>query len=74
MADANIADLALELSTIDALRRALAGAGYSVEGVTTLLGPMATAALARNETTPGLRATSDFSTLSTLVRLWQPGS
>jgi len=71
MAEANIADLALELSTIDALRRALAGADYSVEGVTTLLGPMATAALARNETTPGLQATSDSTALSTLVRLWQ---
>lgn len=35
-----------------------------------LLGPTAHAALLRNETTPGRRATADGSPLSTLVRLW----
>ena len=34
------------------------------------LGPVAHAALSRNETTPGLRATADGSPLSTLTRLW----
>ncbi len=35
-----------------------------------LLGPTAHAALSRNETTPGLRATGDGSPLATLTRLW----
>ena len=34
------------------------------------LGPVAHAALSRNETKPGLRATADGSPLSTLTRLW----
>jgi hypothetical protein len=52
------------------LRAALEKAGYTYEGVAGLLGPVAHAALSRNETTPGLRATCDGSPLATLTRLW----
>jgi hypothetical protein len=52
------------------LRAALEQAGYTYEGVAGLLGPVAHAALSRNETTPGLRATRDASPLATLTRLW----
>ena len=48
----------------------LAGSGYTVDGVRALLGPMATAALDRNETTPGRRATGGGSALELLTRLW----
>ncbi len=57
-------------TTIDRLRDALTAAGYTFDGVSELLGPIAHAALGRNETTPGLRATTDGSPLSTLTRLW----
>ena len=52
------------------LREALAKAEYTVDSVTELLGPVASAALNRNETTPGRRATSGGSALETLTRLW----
>jgi hypothetical protein len=52
------------------LRAALEAAGYTYDGVAGLLGPTAHAALSRNETTPGLRATRDGSPLATLTRLW----
>ncbi|HEX6336287.1 MAG TPA: methyltransferase [Jiangellaceae bacterium] len=52
------------------LRDALARAEYTVDSVTGLLGPVASAALNRNETTPGRRVTSGGSPLETLVRLW----
>ena len=52
------------------LRAALESAGYTYDGVAALLGPVAHAALSRNETTPGMRATGDGSRLATLVRLW----
>jgi hypothetical protein len=52
------------------LRAALESAGYTYDGVAGLLGPVAHAALWRNETTPGLRATGDGSPLATLTRLW----
>jgi hypothetical protein len=52
------------------LRDALAKAEYTVDSVTGLLGPVASAALNRNETTPGRRATSGGSPLETLTRLW----
>ena len=55
---------------VDRLRDDLVAAGYHYEGVAELLGPVAHRALSRNETTPGLRATSDRSPLSTLTRLW----
>lgn len=52
------------------LRDALVAARYTVDAVTELLGPMADAALRRNQPVPGLRATGDRRPLSTLVRLW----
>jgi hypothetical protein len=52
------------------LRAALEQVGYTYDGVAACLGPLAHAALSRNETTPGLRATADGSPLATLVRLW----
>ena len=53
-----------------ALRDALRTADYTVEAVADLLGPDAHRALMRNETTPGRRATTDGSPLSTLTRLF----
>ncbi len=55
---------------IDRLRACLEGAGFGYDEVAALLGPTAHAALSRNETTPGLRATTGGSKLETLVRLW----
>ena len=52
------------------LREALRTAGYGYDAVAALLGQTAHAALSRNETTPGLRATRGGSPLETLVRLW----
>jgi hypothetical protein len=64
-------DLDLSATTVRRLRDALAAADYTLDRVERVLGPTASAALARNETTPGLRATTDGSVLATLVRLWQ---
>ena len=52
------------------LRDALSADGFVYDAVAALLGPTAHAALGRNETTPGLRATRGGSPLETLVRLW----
>ena len=52
------------------LREALAAAGYTYAATTDLLGEGATAALARNETTPGRRAVRGTGPLGTLVELW----
>ena len=52
------------------LRAALLVAGFTYEGVTEVLGPEGYAALARNETTPGLRRTGGGWPLETLVRLF----
>jgi hypothetical protein len=52
------------------LREALQRAGFTYDGVAELLGPLAHAALGRNETVPGLRRTSGGSPLETLVRLF----
>lgn len=52
------------------LRDALIAADYSYAATTDLLGADASAALARNETTPGRRAVRDGGVLGTLVRLW----
>lgn len=57
-------------TTISRLREALIAADYTYEGVSELLGPIAHAALGRNETVPGRRATTDGSPLATLTRLW----
>jgi methylase of polypeptide subunit release factors len=64
-------DLDLSTANVCRLRDALAAVGYTVDRVEQLLGPAASAALGRNETTPGLRATADGSSLATLTRLWQ---
>jgi methylase of polypeptide subunit release factors len=55
---------------VDRLREALDRAGYTVDGCLELLGPLAYAALSRNETVPALRATRDGGPRSTLVRLF----
>ncbi len=60
----------LPLDVVAGLRRALRATGYGYDAVAGLLGPTAHAALSRNETTPGLRATGGGSALETLVRLW----
>jgi hypothetical protein len=52
------------------LREALTSAAYTVDAVDALLGDTARAALARSETTPALRRTTDRSPLATLVRLF----
>jgi methylase of polypeptide subunit release factors len=60
----------IDTALLSRLREALDAAGYRYDAVTELLGPTAHAALGRNETTPGLRATRDGGPLATLVRLW----
>jgi methylase of polypeptide subunit release factors len=65
-----MADLMLSGADIARLGDALATSGYTVDRVRYLLGPVAAAALDRNETTPGLRATTGGSPLETLARLW----
>ena len=63
----------LPFLTADAVGRVrddLAAAAYTVDGVQAALGAVGAAALGRNETTPGLRATGGGSPLETLVRLW----
>jgi protein-L-isoaspartate O-methyltransferase len=52
------------------LRAALVMAGYTYDGVAEVLGPVAHAALGRNETTPGLRRTTGGWPLETLIRLF----
>ncbi|WP_323791556.1 methyltransferase [Nocardioides sp.] len=52
------------------LREALLSADFTYDGVAEVLGARAHDALARNETTPGLRRTTGGSTLETLVRLF----
>ncbi|WP_028656480.1 DUF7059 domain-containing protein [Nocardioides sp. J54] len=52
------------------LREALVAADFTYDAVSELLGPQAHEALSRNETTPGLRRTTDGSPLATLVRLF----
>lgn len=52
------------------LRDALAAADYTYDAVSALIGTTAQAALGRNETLPGLRATAGGSALETLTRMW----
>lgn len=52
------------------LRGALDAADFTYDAVAGLLGPVAHAALGRNETAPGLRRTTEASPLATLVRLF----
>ncbi len=60
----------LDADGVARLRTALAAAGYTYDGVAAVLGPVAHAALSRNETTPGRRATRGGSPVETLTRLW----
>ncbi|REF36868.1 methyltransferase family protein [Thermasporomyces composti] len=60
----------LDDEVVARLRDRLSEVGYTVDGVQRQLGPVAHAALHRNETTPGLRETDDGGPLATLVRLW----
>lgn len=57
-------------STAAALRRALIAADFTHDAVVDLLGETAHRALGRNETTPGLRHTTDDSPRATLTRLF----
>lgn len=52
------------------LRDALVAADYTYAAIAEVLGPEAHAALSRNETTPGMRATTGGTDLETLTRLW----
>jgi hypothetical protein len=52
------------------LRAALAEADFTYDGVAEALGTTAHAALSRNETLPGLRATGGGSPVEVLTRLW----
>lgn len=74
-ADAAAGTPVADLAVIDLLRADLARAGYTVEGVEDLLGPLASAALHREEPVPALRATerSAGDPRSTLVRLFVLG-
>lgn len=56
-------------SAVRRLREAVDG--FTVDSVHAMLGDAAWRALARGETTPGLRATSDGSVLATWIRLFQ---
>lgn len=58
----------LSTADVDRLRQALAG--FTPNSVLTALGEEAWRALARNETTPGLRVTRGGSRLETLIRLF----
>lgn len=59
------------LSEVDRLRDAFTRAGYTVDAVGELLGPVASAALGRAQTTPALMTlVGNRSPLATLVRLW----
>jgi len=62
--------LGLEPDVVRRLREALVAADYRYDGVAGRLGTVAHDALSRNETVPGLRATSTGDELDTLVRLW----
>jgi methylase of polypeptide subunit release factors len=52
------------------LREALRGADFTYDSVAAALGTTGHAALSRNETLPGLRATRGGSPVETLTRLW----
>lgn len=62
--------LAPDSGAVERLRDALHAADYRVDPVADLLGPVASAALGRHETTPAVRATAGGGPLATLVRLW----
>ncbi|GAA1139173.1 methyltransferase [Ornithinicoccus hortensis] len=55
------------------LRADLSDAGYTVEGVEEILGPVAAAALHRGHTGPAMRATASGEGCAPLIRLWALG-
>jgi methylase of polypeptide subunit release factors len=61
--------------TAAALRGDLAGASFTTDGLAALLGPVASAALERDEATPALMALADAGPVpaATLTRLWLLG-
>lgn len=64
----------VDLDLVSSLRADLLAAPYTVEAVDDLLGPLAAAALAREQVLPAQRATADEgSALATLVRLFSLG-
>jgi hypothetical protein len=60
----------MDESVAGRLREALLAAGFTYDAVVAVLGATAHAALSRNETLPGLRATTGGSPVETLTRLW----
>ncbi len=60
----------LETDVVRRLRDALTAADYTVDAVAGTLGPVAHAALGRNETTAARRATTGGTPSETLTRLW----
>ena len=60
----------MDESVAGRLREALVGADFRYDTVVEVLGGTAHAALSRNETLPGLRATRGGSPVGTLTRLW----
>jgi methylase of polypeptide subunit release factors len=60
----------IDLSAAAGARDLFRRAGYTVDGVRRLLGPVAGAALARDEIVPALRATRGGTPVETLVRLF----
>lgn len=63
-------DSSVGLDGVLPLGEALRRADYRYDTVAAALGPTAHAALSRNETVPGLRATRGGSPVETLARLW----
>jgi hypothetical protein len=60
----------LSPESVERLRSCLTDTGFRYDAVAAVLGTTAHAALSRNETTPGLRATAGGSPLELLIRLW----
>lgn len=64
----------VEARLLARLREDLTAAGYTVDGIAELLGPLASAALAREQTLPAQRVTAAASSpVATLVRLFTLG-
>ena len=63
----------LDPAGIEALRAALTAAGYTSAGIADRIGPVATAAMRRNDFRATLRATEDHDPLGTIIRLFVCG-
>jgi len=68
--DAAVTQPPERLDFVAPLRAALLAAGFTYDGVASVLGAEAHAALMRNETTPGRRRTAGGTPVETLVRLF----